>query len=109
MENNSTFNLPTLTDGRVVAGTAGSYIGTTTNGQLPNITGTINRAVMYPNNGGTGAFTFSSSSGNIPGPNSGQPKQILITFNAANCSSLYQDGATQVRAASLFMAYCIKY
>ena len=105
-DGNSSFNLPKLSDGRVVAGTGlGQYIGTTTEGQLPNITG---QNAMGYSNAGTPSGAFYSG-GNTSKIGSGAGQIWRVNFNASRSSGLYQDGVTQVRAASLFMAYVIKY
>ena len=108
-DGSTTFNLPNLSDGRVAAGTGfRQYVGTTTNGQLPNIKGDLpNTAINYAGwSGVNGAFNITSFSayasvGNITGSK--------ITFDASRSSQVYSDYATTVRAASLFVPYIIKY
>ena len=103
-----TFKLPTTTDGRALAGTSfGSYLGTTTNGVLPNITGIVNAPVY-------GALTppsgvFYAPSGNWTTLRGDAAAHPPTAFDASRSSALYANNTTQVRAASVFIAFCIKY
>ena len=75
---------------------------------LPNITGTLNRVVMYNGTSGSGAFTVGESAGTIPGPNSGQPTQREINFSAQNSNSIY-GRYPNVIPESVSTTYIIKY
>ena len=95
----------------MLAGTSPySYLGTTTEGQLPNITGILDT--------GDRRWNTNALSGAFYGTNGGANKytnQVSTTttqigaFDASRCSTLYVNGTTQVRAASLFVCMIIKY
>ena len=84
----------------------GQYVGTTTEGEVPNITGQVSVGV-YPY-GTTGAL-YSDVGGYNQSGTSAPLKNGTIYIDASRVSNLYVTGATKVRAASLFMAYVIKY
>ena len=71
---------------------------------LPNITGSTGGCVG--NVAPSGAFTQGGQYGTAGG---GSGKFYQNNFNASRSSALYVDGSTQVRAASVFVAFCIKY
>lgn len=109
-DGSTTFNLPNLQDGRVPVGMSGDYVGQSTNGTLPNITGSIAGA-GGGNYSASGAFTSSPSNsqgwGNASGTNS-----FNFSFNASRSSSIYGYGwfgGEKVIPASVGMTYCIKY
>lgn len=90
-----------------MAGTGfGQYIGTTTEGEVPNITGHASVG-MYPY--GTSGALYLEVGGYNQSGQSTPLKNGTIYFDASRVSNLYVTGATKVRAASLFMAYVIKY
>lgn len=112
-DGSTTFNLPNLIDGRVPFGMPSDYIGQTTEGVLPNITGTWQD---YDNNNGWsepwGAFKVESttSAGEI-GSDYGFYRR-LISFDANRSNPMYGSGwfdGSKVIPASVGMTYCIKY
>ena len=97
--------MPSTTDGRALAGTSfGSYLGTTTNGQVPNITGGTGGCV-----GNVAPYGVFYQGGQYGTAGGGSGKFYQNVFDASRSSSLYTNNATQVRAASLFIAFLIKY
>ena len=88
---------------------SGSYIGKTSDGVLPNITGSIGSAESH--NGVSGAFyNGSNRSGLFHRANQGTAADI--NFSASRSSSIYGSGwfdGTRVVPASVGMNYCIKY
>lgn len=114
-DGSTTFNLPNLT-GRVPLGMDGSYVGKSTNGVLPNITGAFGvygQVSVICNT--EGAFYFNNdrnSGGTDSGWGSGSNNRGLGRFNASRSSSIYGSGwfdGTRVVPASVGMTYCIKY
>ena len=111
----ATFNLPATTSGIALAGTGmGQYLGTKTNGVVPNITGFISGEVNFLH--GTGGFYSGAlyPSNDYDYQTYAQHattynKSRQINFDASLSSNVYVNGVTQVRAASLFVAFCIKY
>ena len=67
---------------------------TTINAGLPNITGVLNRVIMYNGTSGTGAFRVGGSAGTTPGPNKGGPTQREVTLDASLSSSIYGSSTT---------------
>jgi hypothetical protein len=106
-DGSTTFNLPNLT-GRVPFGMWGEFIGQTTDGTLPNITGTA--GIYWTQAEATGAFfvdtVHKNSEKNDPhGHNN-------LGFDASRSSSLYGNGwysGARVIPASVGMNYCVKY
>ena len=89
-----------------MAGTSESYIGQTTEGEVPNINGSIGFGSTDGTAPVSGAFYNGSSIQGIRGNGSNVKN---ITFDAKRVSNLYVDGVTKVKAASLYMSYVIKY
>lgn len=97
-----------------MAGSAGDWIGKTTNGQVPNITGFINGEVnfLHGTDGSYGGAIYPSDNYTyqiFAEKQTTTNKSRQINFDASRASDFYVDGVTQVRAASLFVAMCIKY
>ena len=84
-------------------------LGSYHNGSAPNIKGTLNRVVMYNGTSGSGAFSVGASAGTIPGPNSGQPTQREITFNAYNSNTTYHRNDNIITCFGIYLQYIIKY
>ena len=85
-----------------------SGVGGCVEAGLPNITGTLNRVVMYNGTSGSGAFTVGGSAGTIPGPNSGQPTQREINFSAQNSNSIYGSSDTvQSPATEMYLYFYV--
>lgn len=105
----ATFNLPKTTDGRVIAGAGAAYLGTTTEGVVPNIRGYIENTTWTHAGmqNATGPFTANGITGSYGATSGNQGSRL--NFDASRVSNLYLDAATQVRAASLFMRHIIKY
>ena len=109
-DGSTTFNLPNLT-GRVPLGMLGSYVGQSSNGCLPNITGSLTGAKGASNPSGTGAIAvYGRSYEGTYGSGGGQ--YYSWDFNAARSNSMYGSGwfdGERVVPASVGMTYCIKY
>lgn len=113
--------MPNLT-GRVPFGMDSSYIGQSTDGVLPNITGTwhapsVSGSARPPVlNNGTGAVytndgTYIESDYAVSSTNSYRSYHQQ-GFDASRSSSIYGNGwfnGTRVVPASVGMTYCIKY
>ena len=109
-DGSTTFNLPDLT-GRVPLGMLGSYVGQSSNGVLPNITGSLYGAKGGSNPSGTGAIAVYGQ--NYEGTyGSGGGQYYSWDFNAARSNSMYGNGwfdGARVIPSSVGMTYCIKY
>ena len=113
-DGSTTFNLPNLI-GRVPLGMTAEYIGQSSNGVLPNITG---RWEDYTNSNSftdpTGAFWATSTTAR-GGIGSGYNfYSRTISFGADRSSTLYDSASkwysgSRVIPSSLSMNYCIKY
>jgi microcystin-dependent protein len=112
-DGSTTFNLPDL-NGRVPFGMFGEYIGKSTNGVLPNITGNINGISEEFAQMGTASGAFRKENNitqNTP-TFSGDGNSGVISFNASRSNSIYGNGwfgGERVVPASVGMTYCIKY
>lgn len=120
-DGSTTFNLPNLT-GRVPFGMIGDYIGKSTEGVLPNITGKFMIGATNNTNdytggilGTEGAFSSDwSASNHSLGGGSGYTTNRRAIFDASRSSALYNGaagwyGGAKVIPASTGMTYCIKY
>lgn len=120
-DGSTTFNLPNLI-GRVPFGMAGDYVGKSTEGVLPNITGKFMIGATNNTNdytggilGTEGAFSSDwSASNNSLGGGSGYSTNRRAIFDASRSSALYNGaagwyGGAKVVPASVGMNYCIKY
>lgn len=88
----------------------GVYIGQTSNGVLPNITGTFYIDV-YGGGQPTGAFTRDSNY-NVPNHQNWAAEGWRMVFDASRSNSMYGNGwfdGTRVVPSSVGMSYCIKY
>lgn len=77
-------------------------------GAVPNIIGSLTAVAMNPFNY-SGAFSVGSSSGTVPGPNSGSIQRRYIDFYASRVSTVYKDGTDSVHPRSLNVYMVIKY
>lgn len=107
-DGSTTFNLPSLTQGQTPIGMTGEYIGKSTNGVLPNITGYIapNSNVTYG-----GAFYYDGNESSN-GYGSHVSSHAKIGFDASRSSSIYGNGwydGTKVIPAGSGVSYIIKY
>lgn len=90
----------------------GSYIGQTSNGVLPNITGKLaNYAIQGIN--ASGAFTAVDTTSSSAYDSSNHSRQASnASFDASRSNSIYGGGwfdGTRVVPSSVGMNYCIKY
>lgn len=109
-DGSTTFNLPSLSQGQTPIGMTGEYIGKSTNGVLPNITG----GFTTDSNGGAfsdGAFYAGETSGS-----NGYGSHVIglraIYLDASRSSSIYGNGwyaGTKVIPAGSGVSYIIKY
>lgn len=110
-DGSTTFNLPNLQGGRTPVGMTGEYVGKSTNGVLPNITGSLFGAKGGSNPSGTGAIAvYPQSYEGTYGSGGGQ--YYNWDFNASRSNSMYGNGwfnGEKVIPASVGMTYCIKY
>lgn len=106
----STFNLPRLDSGDPVLGADIAYIGQRTDGQVPNITGSI---VSVGGNLRSGSETVSGalyvSTENNAASGGANRGYKGIYFDASRSSSIYTNGQTRVKSAGVYMMYCVKY
>lgn len=109
-DGSTTFNLPNLI-GRVPLGMVSSYVGQSSNGVLPNITGSFYGGKGASNPNATGAIAvYKQSYEGIYGSGGGQYYNWDI--DASRSSYIYGGGwydGTRVVPASVGMTYCIKY
>lgn len=115
-DSKATFNVPAITDGRVVAGSTNAYLGSKTNGMVPNIfgtlqtTGSLGQDQRSSTSNGTGALTSLETSNAFNYGSGGRQSQTNgIKFDASLVSNLYVTSATQVRAASIYVKMLIRY
>lgn len=109
-DGSTTFNLPNLIDGRVPFGMAGDYVGQSTEGVLPNITGQF--ATSGTNQSGSGAIWYTQVSTGAQGWSGTGASNGQWDFNANRSNSMYGSGwfeGRKVVPASVGMSYCIKY
>ena len=112
-DGSTTFNLPNLI-GRVPFGMDGNYVGQTTNGVLPNITGNLNGISEEFAQMGTasGAFRKENNITQNSPTFSGNGNSGVVSFNASRSNSMYGNGwfsGERVVPSSVGMTYCIKY
>jgi microcystin-dependent protein len=120
----TTFNLPNLL-GRVPFGMDGQYVGQSTNGVLPNITGDFgsvtyltkyntNDPQMYANGamGIVDRAALNNEYSHVTSSQGSNRKVFGYTLNAGRSNSIYAGGwfdGTRVVPASVGMTYYIKY
>lgn len=107
----TTFNLPNLI-GRVPFGMTSEYIGQSSNGVLPNITGKLaNYAIQGTD--ASGAFAAVDTVSSSAYDSSNHSRQASnASFDASRSNSIYGNGwysGARVVPASIGMTYCIKY
>lgn len=124
-DGSTTFNLPNLI-GYLPLGMDGDYVGKTTIGALPNITGFFGSTVFCsayntsnPSMFGNGAFSLQDRAslyneyGHIAQSQGANKPAYGYEFNAARSSAIYSSNTwyngTRVIPASVGMNYCIKY
>lgn len=109
-DGNSTFNLPSTTSGLAIIGTAANYLGTTSNGYVPNIKGSAGVYSLQRNASSTQSGALYNTGATYYGYGSSTNNTgLTVNIDASRSSSLYVDGATHIRAASIAMLFCIKY
>lgn len=109
-DGSTTFNLPNLIDGRVPFGMPSNYVGQSTEGVLPNITGQF--ATSGTNQSGSGAIWYTQASTGAQGWSGTGASNGRWDFNANRSNSMYGGGwfeGRKVVPASVGMTYCIKY
>ena len=107
-DGNTTFNLPNC-NGRVPIMSTSDILGTTTNGKIPNLKGTMEQ---IPNLWGvcTGVFSKDTQhNADIAISAGGTYGRNRYIFDGSNISSVYTDNQTTVVPAGVNMNYCIKY
>lgn len=94
----------------------GEYIGKSTNGVLPNITGSFGNGAEYRNPGNltnaTGAFSSLGTAYGRDSDGGGSGRAYGLSFDASRCSSIYGHGwydGTKVIPAGSGVSYIIKY
>ena len=108
-DGSTTFNLPNLT-GRVPLGMDSSYVGQSTNGVLPNITGECGAGGRGIITTASGCFQITEKKGTVSTNTPNERGNII--FNASLSNSMYGNGwfdGTRVVPSSVGMTYCIKY
>lgn len=86
-----------------------SFVGGSTNGGVPNITGGISN---YANFGALSDNSALYSGGDAVWgamSSSQQHHNDNIYFDASRSSNIYQNGQTKVKSAGLYILHCIKY
>lgn len=117
-DGNSSFNIPRADTGDPVLGSDAASVGGTTNGQLPNITGTFNLANGAGTNNRLSGWIVSGAFGktslsypDVCGASAGSGTNAggKVDFDAGRSSPVYVSGQTRVKSAGVYVRYCIKY
>ena len=103
----STFNLPDFNK-KIPLYDSAATLGATTNGKAPNIKGDLMQNLNDRTGQPSGCFytADSSSRRRCAGENGGGYHMV---FNANNNSTVYDDNATGIIPAGVYMNICVKY
>ena len=77
-------------------------------GSLPAITGSLTAVAMNPFNY-SGAFYVGTSSGIVPGPNSGSIQRRYVDFDASRSSGVYNRNDNHIIPSGTYSRPLIKY
>ena len=107
-----TFNIPDTENRSFVYSSSNLYLGELSNGEIPNISGSlqINPDRNIFNGIGTGPFYSSETEGQHWATNSSAECNLLGGFfDASRCSSVYRNNVGYVRPRSIIRKSVIKY